>query len=358
MSRTSRRALAALGALVLSLAGCDDVLLFDVDAQGRIICAVDADGRVAAVGQSGLRRHLVRLDPVTGQVDRLSAQPQPISWPRACGDQVVLIAGRRRLVQVGPRGARKLLESELLLLQPTPSPTGDRVAVLEAARLGEPGTLRVIHTASRVEADEPIEGALLGFAWAGDGLVVARLAGQGGAANALGRPDARPFAGGEGEILYVRGRERRVLHRGLLGGTTWIAPGNDAVTCVLPRKGDPSAYGLLRVDLDGRGREWGEAVEAHDLWPSADASGRLLFTRSVPDRPTLEGELRLTSLATIGASQRVVTRGPVVAPRRVKGDLVAYLTPGDRLVTQATDGSQLVDWTEALRSALALEAGQ
>lgn len=352
----SRSALFAL-LLALPLAGCDDLLLFDVDAEGRILCAVDQDGKVAAVGQASTRRHLVRLDPVTGEVTRLTPRPQPIAWPRACGDGAVLIAGRQRLMQVGPRGARSILESERLLFQPTPSPAGDRVAVLEADRLGVPGTLRVIHLASRVQEGEPVEGALLGFAWAGDGLVVARLGASGGAARAM-EGDARPFAGGEGEVVLLRGKERRVLYKGLLGGATWIAGGEGRVACVLPRRGDATSLGLLRIDLDGRDREWGESAPGHDLWPSADASGRVLFTRSVPDRPTLEGELRLASLDTLGASQKVPTRGPVVAPRRVKGDRVAFLTPGDRLITQATDGSEVVDWTAKLAQAVAVEAGQ
>lgn len=324
----------------LGLSGCDELLLFDVGPDGRILAPVDAEGRVVGVGDASQPRHLVQLDPVSGEARRLTRVPLALACPRVCGEGVTLVEGGKRLVHLAADGsARVLYESGQRLFQPTPSPSGSRVAVLEAARVGVPGTLHLIDARSG-EAGEPVEGALPGFAWSGEALLVAR--------RAAAEAEPRPFEAGPGEVLLLRGAERRVVFQGALPGVMFLAPGKEAAICTLARLGRPDSLGLGRLSLGGAGVEPGEQAEGLDLWPCLDKAGRVLFTRSRPGRATLEGELRLTSLAALGTSERLPTPGPVCAPRFVKGDLVAYLTPDGRLVTQAVDGNGLVDWTERL----------
>ncbi len=329
--------------LALALTGCDDVLLFDVAADGRILAPIDREGRVTGLGDAAAPRHLAVIDPTTGEVSRFSREPQVMSWPRWCGAKdVVLIEGRARLVHLAPDGTRRVLfESDRRLLQPTPSPTGDRVAVLEVEQPGLPGRLHVIDVATG-QAGAPFGGAILGFAWAGDALVIPRLVGR------AETDEVRPFEGGPGEVFVADGAERRLLFRGRLPGATWLAPvpGGEDVVALLSRD-EPGALTLAGLSLARPGAAAAVPAEGLDLWPSVDAQGRALFTRSRPGRATLEGELRLTRAGALGASTRIKTPGPVCAPRWT-GERVAYLTPDDHLVTQDLDGGGLVDWTDRL----------
>lgn len=323
---------------VLLTTGCDELLLYDVGPDGRILAPVDAGGRVAAFGDAGTPRHLVRLDPQTGKLERLTAAPLLLSSPRACGAGATWIEGRRRLVHLPAAGhePRVLFESERLLIQACPSPSTERVALFEADRLGLPGTLHVIDVAGG-ELRLQLEGVVPGFTWAGESLVLARIPVAG----------PEPFQGGEGEVLLVRGGERRTLFRGMLAGATWFAPGKSSVLAVT-RPGSP----LALLPLKGRDpAEEGERSPTVDLWPTFHTDGRVLFTRAAPDASVLEGELRLARAGVLAASVAVPTPGLVKAPRWVRGDLVAYLTPDDRLFTQKADGSAVVDWTDQLRAA-------
>lgn len=331
-------------ASALALAGCDELLLYDVSADGRIIAPVDREGHVTAFGQAATPRHLVRLDPATGQIERLTQAPLPLSCPRACGQGVTLVTQGNRLFYFQPgRPSRSLFESERRLIQPTPSPAGDKVAVLEAERPGAPGALYVIDVASG-EAGEPISGVLPGFVWSGDALVFARTEQQ----------EAQPFQPCLAEIWTRGAGERRMLFRGQLPGLAILsAPraGGDALVSALPRP--DGTLGLARLSLDGPAVSAGEPVRAVDMWPTCDAGGRVLFTRVPQGRDSIiDGQLRLTALDALTRSVEVPTPGPVRAPRWVGGDgRVAYLTPDDRLVTQRVDGSEVVDWTDRLRVA-------
>lgn len=330
----------------LALAGCDDVLLFDVSPDGRVLAAIDGRGKVVGVGDGSKLRHLAIIDPTADSVDRLTTTPLSVSWPRFCGpqgDDVVVIEGRKTLVLLAKDGSRRVLfESDRRLEQPTPSPTGDRVAVLEVDKLGLPGLLHVVDVATG-GTGVPLDGAILGFAWTPRGdLLVPRLS-----AAAEG---AAPFEGGEGEVLHLRGPQgeaRRVLYSGPLAGVVWLTATPSGAVCVLPRGADK--VGLALLAPDGSGATAGERTDALDLWPAAHGDGRVLFTRSRPGRPTLEGELRLTRADALTTSTRIPTPGPMCSPRWVGTDRVAYLTPDDRLVTQGLDGRGVVDWTERLR---------
>lgn len=327
----------------LALAGCDDVLLFDVAPNGRLLAAIDGRGKVVAVGDAKTVRHLAIVDPTADTVDRLTDTAVALSWPRFCGPSgdVIFVEGRKTLVHLAKDGTRRVLfESDRRLEQPTPSPTGDRVAVLEVRKLGVPGLLHTVDVATGA-AGVPLDGALLGFAWTPRGdLLVPRL----GAGDVDG---AAPFEGGEGEVLHLRGDDRRVLYTGPLAGAVWITATPSGAVCVLPR--GPGKVGLALLAPDGSGATRGEETEALDLWPTAGSEGRVLFTRSRPGRPTLEGELRLARADALGSSTQIPTPGPMCAPRWVGTDRVAYLTPDDRLVTQGIDGRGVVDWTERLR---------
>lgn len=336
--------LAVLTALVLT--GCDDVLLFDVAADGRVLAPIDGAGKVVALGDGSTPRHLVTLDLATGEAQRFTSAPLRMSWPRWCGDAVTLVEDRNCLLLLGADGARRRLfetDPQQRLVQPTPSPSGERIAVLEVAQPGLPGVLHVVEVASGA-VGEPLDGVFLGFAWThdadGEALLVARV----GARDA---EEARPFEGGQGEVLLVRGGTRRTLFRGQLAGVTWLAPTGRDVVATLAAPGAPQALGLARLSLDRPGAAAGERVDGLDLWPTADARGQVLFTRSRPGQPTLEGELRLTRADALAPSRRVPTPGPVCAPRWV-GERVAYLTPDDRLISQELEGGDLVDWTERL----------
>lgn len=324
----------------LALTGCDDVLLFDVSPDGRVLAAIDGRGKVVGVGDGTKPRHLAIVDPRDDSVDRLTDTPLTLSWPRFCGEHVVLVEGRKTLVLLAKDGTRRVLfESDRRLEQPTPSPSGDRVAVLEVAKLGAPGMLHVVDVATGA-AGVPLDGVVLGFAWTPRGdLLVPRL-GAGG-------ESAAPFEGGEGEVLHLRGDDRRVLYTGPLAGVVWLTAAPAGAICVLPRAG--GKVGLARLAPDGSGATLGEQTEALDMWPTAGSDNRVLFTRSRPGRPTLEGELRLARADALGSSTQIPTPGPMCAPRWVGTDRVAYLTPDDRLVTQGIDGRDVVDWTERLR---------
>lgn len=330
-------------ATLLALTGCDELILFDVTADGRILAPVDADGRVAALGKSSTPRHLVLLDPVSGKIERLTRDPLALSCPRACGEGVTLVIDGQRLLHFVPgQSSRPLFESRQRLFLPTPSPDGSQVAVLEAERAGVPGALYLIDVASGVAVGEPIQGVLPGFTWAGEALVFARS--QPGAAT-------QPFQPCEGEVLMKRGSERRVLYRGTLPGATLMAGNAQGLLAALPRA--DQTLGLALLSLERPGATPGEPGPGVDMWPSCGPDGRVLFTRAEPGRPSIiDGHLRITSLEAPGRSVEVPTPGPVRAPRWVGGDgRVAYLTPGDRLVTQRVDGSEVVDWTERLRVA-------
>ncbi|MCO5170030.1 MAG: hypothetical protein M9894_27155 [Planctomycetes bacterium] len=329
----------------LALTGCDDVLLFDVDARGRVLAPIDGQGRVTAIGDGSRPRHLVALDLETGEAERLTTTPMPVSWPRWCGDAVTVVEARTSLMLLSPDGARRRLfetDPKQRLLQPTPSPSGERVAVLEVEEPGRPGVLHVVEVASGA-AGEPLDGVVPGFAWVRDGegeaLLVARLGRE--------AEGAQPFEGGQGEVLLVRDGARRTLFRGVIAGVTWFAAAGAEVVAVLPAPGDPQAIGLARLSLERPGAAAGERADGLDLWPTADARGQVLFTRSRPGRATLEGELRLARADALAPSRRVPTPGPVCAPRWA-GARVAYLTPDDRLISQELDGGGVVDWTERL----------
>lgn len=340
MTRTALTTIVLLSALALT--GCDDVLLFDVAPDGRILAPIDRGGLVTGLGDGSAPRHLAVLDPATGAVSRYTREPQVMSWPRWCGDAVVLVEARARLVLLAPDGERRVLyETDRRLLQPTPSPRGDRVAVLEVEKPGLPGLLHVIDVATG-RAGVPLDGVVVGFAWAGDALVIPRLAGS-------SLDEVRPLEGGAGEVLVAQGDERRLLFRGRIPGVTWLAPvpGGDDVVALLGRGEDPAALTLAGLSLARPGAVAAAPADGLDLWPTADAQGRTLFTRSRPGRPTLEGELRLTRAAALDTSTRLPTPGPVCAPRWA-GERVAYLTPDDHLVTQDLDGHGLVDWTDRL----------
>lgn len=340
MTRKTLTTIVLLSALALT--GCDDVLLFDVAADGRILAPIDGGGRVRGMGDGSPPRHLAVIDPATGQVERFTREPQVMSWPRWCGsDAVALIESRSRLVLLRADGSRRvLLDSPRRLLQPTPSPNGGLIAVLEVEQPGLPGVLHVVEVDTG-RTQVTLDRVLIGFAWARNGLLVPRLDEAAEAAS--------PFEGGPGQVLLVRGEARRLLFRGRLPGATWLSPvpGSDHVVALLGRGEDPASLTLAGLSLTHPGAVAGEEAEGLDLWPCADAQGRTLFTRSRPGRATLEGELRLTRADALAASIRIPTPGPVCAPRWT-GERVAYLTPDDRLVTQDLEGGGLVDWTDRL----------
>lgn len=337
------RSLAALALAPLLLTGCDELLLFDVGPDGRILAPVTVDGRVDAIGDARTPRHLVRVDPESGKVERLTTSPLLLSSPRACGAGATFVEGGRRLMHLPAAGQepRVLFESERTLIQASPSPLGERVAVLEADQLGLPGTLHVVDVSDGTRRLE-LDGVLAGFAWSGESLALARLLGPVGA----------PFQGGDAEVLLVRGEQRRSLFRGQLPGVTWIAPGRTSLALVVPEANGAKGSSIALVSLKGGAEEErGELVPGVDLWPSLHPDGRLLFTRASPDRPAIDGEVRLTRLGALATSVVLPTPTPAVSPRWVRGDKVAYLSPDGRLHTLAADGSAVVDWSDRLAAA-------
>lgn len=326
---------------LLALTGCDDLLPFDVAPDGRLLVAFDVAGRAAAIGDGAAPRHLAFVDPTGGDVACLTSAPCAITWPRALGQGALVVLERRTLVLLEPAGRRVLRASGRRLLQPTPSPAGDQVAVLEADRVGAPGLLLVLDARDGREVAR-LEQALLGFAWTSDGALLA--------ARATAERE-RPLSIGPGELVALRDGSVEVLGKGPLGPAVWLAarPGGADAAIVLPR-GEPPALTLNVSRLGPKGAKRGEDGGAVDLWPCVDAGGRLLFTRSVPGRPTLEGELRLGSLDDLAGSTQVPTQTPACAPRWV-GSRVAYLTPGDHLVVQELDGSGRLDLTSRLKAA-------
>ena len=325
----------------LALAGCDDVLVFDVAPDGRLLVACDAAGRAAAVGDGKAKRCLAWVDPTTGEATALTRTPRALAWPRALPEGAALaIEDRTRLVRFDRAGQpTEVLRGERRLVQPTPSPDGARVALLEVERLGLPGTLRVHALADGRELLR-VDGALPGFAWAGDVLVAGVARG----------PREEPWSSGPGALVALKGGDRRVLHEGELAAVVWVAPGRGGrLVCTLPAGDTP--LGLARVELGLPAPLAGEATGVCDLWPALAPDGRLLFTRAAPEEPSLEGALRLAHVDDLATSSPVPTETPASAPRWVGPDRVAYVTPDDHLVLQGLDGQRRIDLTARLRAA-------
>lgn len=342
----TRSTLALLSALLLGLTGCDDVILFDVATDGRIVVSADEDGRAAAVGEGKVLRHVCRVDPETGAVERLTAAPGRVAWLQACGQGALYVADGRRLVHLAPDAEpRTLFESERSLFQPVLSGNGRLVAVLEAEKLGVPGELRVLALDSG-RTLMTVPDALLGATWAGADLLVPRAT----------APRQRVFEGGPGELLRVRGQSQEPLLALELPGAVLMSADERVAVASLPLGAADGPVGLAAFRVDRPGTRRGEVTGVCDFWPRLEPGGeRVLFTRARPDQPTLEGELRLTGLSALATSTRLPTPGPVVAPRWVGPDRVAFLTRDDHLVVQDLDGGRRLDLTAALARAFAEE---
>lgn len=352
MTTTTRRTLlAALTAVLLGTTGCDDVMIFDVAPDGRLLVAFDADGKAAAVGEGNRPRHLGLVDAATGEVARLTTQAAPLAWPRACGAGAVAVRARTTLVYIpgpGEEGAVRVLRAGgKRLFQPMPSPTGDKVAVLETTKLGVPGVLLVLdaHTGA---VDRALEDVLLGFAWVGDDALLAP--------HATGPVD-ESGAPAPAEVILSRGGQAPVIAcRATLTVATWIAPrrgSGEAAICVA-RAGEPPSIGLARIAAGSKDAALPAPSGAQlEFFPDVDQGGRVLYTRSTPNpkRPSLEGELRVAPLGDLAGSAVIPTRGPATAPRWVGPGRVAYHTPEDHLIVQSLDGSGRLDLTDNLRAA-------
>src|SRR5690606_35673940 len=100
----------------------------------------------------------------------------------------------------------------------------------------------------------------------------------------------------------------------------------------------PLAAGAQRVGLavfrgDPPGVRKGADAGVNDFWPQLEpgAGQRILFTRARPERPTLEGELRLTRADALDESRLIPTPGPVSAPRWLGEDRVVFVTRDEHL---------------------------
>lgn len=351
MKTTTRRTLlVALAALLLGTVGCDDVLIFDVAPDGRLLVAFDADGKAAAVGEGNRPRHLGLVDATTGEVARLTSQAAPLAWPRACGAGAVAVRARTTLVYIpgpGEEGAVRVLRAGgKRLFQPMPSPTGDKVAVLETTKLGVPGVLMVLdaHTGA---VDRALEDVLPGFAWVGDDALLVP--------HALGPMDESGAPAPAEVILSKGGQAPTIACRATLTVATWIAPrrgSGEAAICVA-RAGETPTIGLARIAAGSKEATLSAGTAQLEFFPDVEQGGRVLYTRSTPNpkRPSLEGELRVAPLGDLAASTQVPTRGPATAPRWVDAGRVAYHTPEDHLVVQSLDGSGRLDLTDHLRAA-------
>jgi hypothetical protein len=337
-----------LGLALLALAtlpGCDDVVLFDVAADGSVLVAADAAGLVPVNGDGKSPRHLLRVDPKTRTVTRLTKEPRVLSWPQACRDGVVFVEARKSLVRLHRDGREEtLLESTSGLYNPRVSRDGSMATVLEADRLGVPGTLHVLRLADG-STDRTVSNALLGAAWAADGslLVPVRRSAQ-----------RKPFATGVGAVSRLGEDSTRELYRGSLPTTALLTPVTKGrLFGLLHRGGDEGPLGIAQLAPGGPrpGTARGFA-----FWPTVDASGaRLLFTLSDAENPKLHGELRVAPYDGVSASRVVSTATPVAAPRWIDATQIAYLTPEHHLTLQDLDGNGRVDLTDDLRAAFSQE---
>lgn len=341
------RRLLLLALLLAPAAGCDDPILFDIDAAGRILVAVDSAGRTAVIGDGARPRHVCRVDPVSGAVERLTERPRQVSWLRALGDGALFVEERRRLVLLEGGAARTLFESERRLQGPVPSPDGRRVAVLEAERLGVPGTLHVLELRAGAPAERvaSIPDALLGASWTDAGLLVARSTG----------PRSGAFELGPGELVEVRGAQRRRWAALPLPGVVLMGTAGGLAVASVPLTPGAERVGLAVFRGDPPGVRKAPDPGVCDLWPQLEPGGgqRILFTRARPERPTLEGELRLTRVDALDGSRQIPTPGPVSAPRWLGADRVVFVTRDDHLVVQDLSGEHRTDFSAMLQRAAA-----
>lgn len=342
--RTSRLSLsAALLVSATALTACDEVVLYDVSPSGRLLVAADANGRCALSGGTK-PRHLFSVDPTTGALKRLTKTPRRLSWPTACGDGALFIDAKTRLMHLSASGALKVVHTVTRgrLLQPLTAPSLGHVAVLEAKKLGVPGTLVVLDlTTSRVV--HRVERALVGAVWTRAGLILA----------CAEDAQRKAYASGPGEIVRIDRRFRtKTVFRGTLPAVSVLtAAGPKAVITALHTSGDDGPLALARLDTRRRGAQRG-ARGSFDFWPAADAGGkRVLFTRASAARRSIQGELRLAKAAAPDVSRVIPTQGQAVAaPRWVGPNRVSYLTTSDHLVIQDVDGKNRIDLTSSLRS--------
>lgn len=333
---------------VLLTTGCDDIILFDVSSTGELLVAADARGRSGLVGNSKSKRHLFWVDPELGSVERLTRKPLKLAWPTANGRSALYVTGRKRLIHHTALKQRTLYVSKQTLLQPLVSPTGDRIAVLEATKLGVSGTLLVLE-ASSGKVLHRVERALLGATWSTAGLFVPRSKAE--------RTEA--FKTSAGEIVRVDPQTYAttpIFRTRSFPAVTRLAQAKTDLISVLHVSGAKKALGLARLTLGRRGATRGEQG-SFDFWPTPSPDGKkLLFTRSGADKPTVQAQLRLTTTAGLTRSSAVPTPGIVASPRWVGADRIAFLTADDRLLIQDLDGENRIDLTATLRTAYARRA--
>lgn len=338
-----RSALLAVVAAALLSSGCDEVVLYDVAPSGHLLVAADAEGRCAISGKD-LPRHLFSVDPVTGKAKRLTAKARRLTWPTTCGKDALFVDRKTRLVHLSATGSERAVHRIKTgrLLQPLTSPQRRHVAILEASRLGVPGTLVVLELATG-RVVHRLERVLPGGLWTPAGLIVPRAA--------AGR--GQTIATGAGEILRLdRQFKATVVFRGSLPALTALSSaGKTAVVAALHTTGSAGPLALARLDVRRRNARRG-ARGHFDFWPTCEPGGeRLLFTRSTSKRRSLQGELRLTSLDLPATSTVLPTHGAKVsAPRWIGPRRIAYVTAADHLVLQDLDGKHRLDLTRTLRA--------
>src|SRR5690606_19823432 len=105
--------------------------------------------------------------------------------------------------------------------------------------------------------------------------------------------------------------------------------------------------GLAVFRGDPPGVRKGADAGVNDFWPQLEpgAGQRILFTRARPERPTLEGELRLTRADALDESRLIPTPGPVSAPRWLGEDRVVFVTRDEHLVVQELSGERRTDFS-------------
>jgi hypothetical protein len=341
--------------LLTSLAvGCDDVVVFDVDPEGRVLVAADAAGLAPLVADGKKPRHLFWVDPTSGAAERVTRSPLALSWPRACEGGVLFVEKRNALVLLRSGEKRTLYTSKTKkLFQPVMSDDGARVLVFEAKRLGVSGDLLVLSAKSgRVLRTLPK--ALLGSTWTpGGDLLVPRS----------DKERTEPFAAGKGEIARIGAKKARVIFSGLVPGINMLDAGEAEddrgllkdVLGLLHLQGEDGPIGLARFTDQKRVAHTGQ-VGVFDFWPAVSPDRkRLLFVRSKGDDPKLTAELRIAAAQNPANSSTVTTTGPVAAPRWVSTNRIAFITKDNHLVLQDLDGSKRIDATSALRTAYSSE---
>lgn len=334
--------------LLVTLTGCDDVVVFDVDSAGRVLVASDATGQAPLVADGKTPRHLFWVDSKAGTAERITDSPLQLSWPRVCGDAVVLVEKRSTLVLLGAE--KKVLyraRGKAKLFQPVVGPKAKYAAVLEAKALGVTGSLRVIDLASG-KIVQTIERAMLGTSWTAHGeLLVPRSRSA----------RTKPFTSGDGEIAQISfNGDETVLFRGTLPGVTILSPAaKGRFLGLMHLEGEDGPIGLAQFTAGKRGAKRGQ-TGVFDFWPTISKdTKRVLFTRSSPEDPKLVAELRIASLDDPAASSVVPTASAVAAPRWVGPNRIAFISKDNHLVLQDLDGSSRIDVTPALRAAFSPE---